>query len=43
VVVCKISFSVYSYYVDMHIDITSTKFDERDYHEYEGSSYKCSD
>ena len=42
-VVCKISLSVYSYYVDMHIDISSTKFDERDYHEYEGSSYKCSD
>ena len=40
-VICKISLSVYSYYVDMHIDISSTKFDERDYHEYEGSSYKC--
>jgi hypothetical protein len=42
-ILCKISLSVYSYYVDMHIDISSTKFDERDYHEYEGSSYKCSD
>ena len=39
--VCKISLSVYSYYVDMYL--SSTKFDERDYHEYEGSSYKCVD